>query len=82
MGGARAQALEEKTAWLWMAAALGPGAPNSGMALSMFPDARALAQACWKEDLSMVFTPAQLAALRPRGRRIIPPVWTTAPGMA
>ena len=64
MGGARAQALEEKTAWLWMAAALGPGAPNSGMALSMFPDARALAQACWKEDLSMVFTPAQLAALR------------------
>ena len=42
MGGARAQALEEKTAWLWMAAALGPGAPNSGMALSMFPDARAL----------------------------------------
>ena len=44
MGGARAQALEEKTAWLWMAAALGPGAPNSGMALSMFPDARALAQ--------------------------------------
>ena len=64
MGGARAQVLEEKTAWLWMAAALGPGAPNSGMALSMFPDARALAQACWKEDLSMVFTPAQLAALR------------------
>ena len=64
MGGARAQALEEKAAWLWMAAALGPGAPNSGMALSMFPDARALAQACWKEDLSMVFTPAQLAALR------------------
>ena len=43
---------------------LGPGAPNSGMALSMFPDARALAQACWKEELSMVFTPAQLAALR------------------
>ena len=64
MGGARAQVLEEKTAWLWMAAALGPGAPNSGMALSMFPDARALAQECWKEDLSMVFTPAQLAALR------------------
>ena len=82
MGGARAQALEEKTAWLWMAAALGPGAPNSGMALSMFPDARALAQACWKEDLSMVFTPAQLAALPgPLGRKIIPPVWT-APGMA
>lgn len=81
MGGARAQVLEEKTAWLWMAAALGPGAPNSGMALSMFPDARALAQACWKEDLSMVFTPAQLAAAcGPRGRRIIPPVWTTAPG--
>ena len=82
MGGARAQALEEKTAWLWMAAALGPGAPNSGMALSMFPDARALAQACWKEDLSMVFTPAQLPRCGPRGRRIIPPVWTTAPGMA
>ncbi|MFQ9678914.1 MAG: DNA-processing protein DprA [Ruthenibacterium lactatiformans] len=67
MGGARAQALEEKTAWLWMAAALGPGAPNSGMALSMFPDARALAQACWKEDLSMVFTPAcgRAAGARP-----------------
>ena len=40
MGGARAQALEEKTAWLWMAAALGPGAPNSGMALSMFRGGR------------------------------------------
>lgn len=82
MGGARAQVLEEKTAWLWMAAALGPGAPNSGMALSMFPDARALAQACWKEDLSMVFTPAQLARAagraagglyRPSGR--LRPAW-------
>ena len=39
-GAARAQALEEKTAWLWMAAALGPGAPNSGMALSMFRGGR------------------------------------------
>lgn len=82
MGGARAQVLEEKTAWLWMAAALGPGAPNSGMALSMFPDARALAQACWKEDLSMSSRRRSWPRCGPRGRRIIPPVWTTAPGMA
>ena len=64
MDGTRAQALEEKAAWLWMAAALGPAAQNSGMALSMFPDARALADACWKEDLSMIFAPAQLDVLR------------------
>ena len=62
MDGTRAQALEEKAAWLWMAAALGPAAQNSGMALSMFPDARALADACWKEDLSMIFAPAFTAA--------------------
>lgn len=56
--------LEQKAAWLWLAAALGPAASNSGMVLSMFPDVRELVQACWKEDLTLIFTPAQMDALR------------------
>lgn len=53
-----------QAAWLWLAAALGPAAENSSMVLSMFPDVWELSRACREEDLSMVFTPAQLSALR------------------
>lgn len=54
----------EKAAWLWLAAALGPAAENSGMVLRMFPDVQDLPRACREEDLSMIFTPAQLEVLR------------------
>ncbi len=54
----------ERATWLWLAAALGPAAPNSGMVLSMFPQVRELPRACREEDLSLIFTPAQLGVLR------------------
>lgn len=57
-------AQSERAVWLWLASALGPAAPNSGMVLSMFPQVDELPQACRKEDLSMLFTPAQLEILR------------------
>lgn len=54
----------ERAAWLWLAAALGPAAPNSGEVLSMFPQVLELPRACREEDLSLILTPAQLDALR------------------
>ena len=66
-------------------AALGPGAPNSGMALEHVSDARSWHRRAGRKDLSMVFTPLKkLAALRAaRPERIsYRPGSTTAPGMA
>lgn len=53
-----------RAAWLWLAAALGPAAENSGMVLRMFPEVWDLPRACREEDLSMIFIPAQLEVLR------------------
>ena len=58
------EAKMKKAAWLWLAAALGPAAENSGMVLSMFPGVEDLPRACREEDLSMIFAPAQLEILR------------------
>lgn len=58
------EARMNRAAWLWLAAALGPAAENSGMVLRMFPKARELPRALQSEDLSMLFTPGQLKVLR------------------
>ena len=57
-------AQRKRAEWLWLAAALGPAAENSGRVLRMFPQVSELLQALYSEDLSALFTPAQLEALR------------------
>lgn len=50
--------------WLWLASALGPAAKNAGDVLRMYPDPEPLLEECRTQDLSLMFTPGQLSALR------------------
>lgn len=49
--------------WLWLAAALGPAAPNAGDILRMYPDPQRLVAERRTVDLSLILTKRQLGAL-------------------
>ena len=49
--------------WLWLAAALGPAAPNAGDILRMYPDPQRLVAERHTVDLSLILTKRQLGAL-------------------